>query len=81
MVSLGAWPLPGRQTQPGLYLAHAFGDPLKDFFQRFGLFSEEEFLAPQACVELREEMATARARAATASLRQVVRQETISTDV
>ena len=36
LIVLCAWPLPGRQTQPGLYLAHAFGDPLKDFFQRFG---------------------------------------------
>jgi hypothetical protein len=27
-----------------------------NFFQRFGLFSEEEFLEPQACVELREEL-------------------------
>ena len=36
LIVLCAWPLPGKQTQPGLYLAHAFGDPLKDFFSRFG---------------------------------------------
>ena len=36
VIVLCAWPLPGRETQPGLYLAHAFGDPLKDFFARFG---------------------------------------------
>ncbi len=36
LIVLCAWPLPGRATQPGLYLAHAFGDPLKDFFSRFG---------------------------------------------
>jgi PAT family beta-lactamase induction signal transducer AmpG len=34
-----AWPLPGRRTQPGLFLAHAFGDPLRDFFNRFGTFA------------------------------------------
>jgi MFS transporter, PAT family, beta-lactamase induction signal transducer AmpG len=36
LIVLCAWPLPGRPTQPGLYLAHSFGDPLKDFFGRFG---------------------------------------------
>ncbi len=36
LIVLCAWPLPGRPTQPGLYLAHSFGDPLKDFFARFG---------------------------------------------
>ncbi|MGE3475479.1 MAG: MFS transporter [Rhodospirillaceae bacterium] len=36
LIVLCAWPLPGRRTQPGLYLAHSFGDPLKDFFARFG---------------------------------------------
>lgn len=36
LIVLCAWPLPGKRTQPGLFLAHAFGDPLKDFFQRFG---------------------------------------------
>lgn len=36
LIVLCAWPLLGKPTQPGLYLAHAFGDPLKDFFSRFG---------------------------------------------
>lgn len=36
LIVLCAWPLPGKTTQPGLYLAHAFGDPLKDFFARYG---------------------------------------------
>lgn len=36
LIVLCAWPLPGRATQPGLYLAHSFGDPLRDFFSRFG---------------------------------------------
>jgi PAT family beta-lactamase induction signal transducer AmpG len=31
-----ASPLPGRTTRPGLYLSHAFGDPLADFFSRYG---------------------------------------------
>lgn len=36
LVILSAWPLPGKATQPGLYLAHSFGDPLKDFISRYG---------------------------------------------
>jgi len=36
LIVLCAWPLPGQPTQPGLYLAHSFGDPLRDFFSRFG---------------------------------------------
>lgn len=39
LIVLCAWPLPGKPTQPGLYLAHAFGDPLRDFFGRFGTFA------------------------------------------
>ena len=31
-----AWPLPGKPTQPGYFLSHVFGEPLSDFFQRFG---------------------------------------------
>ena len=38
-IVLCAWPLPGRRTQPGLFLSHAFGDPLRDFFNRFGAFA------------------------------------------
>jgi PAT family beta-lactamase induction signal transducer AmpG len=33
---LAAIPVPGLKTRPGLYLSHALGDPLADFFQRFG---------------------------------------------
>ena len=35
-VVLAAWPVPRLQTRPGLYLSDAFGDPLGDFFGRFG---------------------------------------------
>jgi len=35
-VVLAAWPLPGARTRPGLFLFHALGDPLADFFRRFG---------------------------------------------
>jgi PAT family beta-lactamase induction signal transducer AmpG len=35
-VVAAAWPVPRLQTRPGLYLSHAFGDPLGDFFGRFG---------------------------------------------
>jgi PAT family beta-lactamase induction signal transducer AmpG len=30
------WPMPRYRTRPGAYLAGSFGQPLKDFFQRFG---------------------------------------------
>jgi PAT family beta-lactamase induction signal transducer AmpG len=33
---LAAIPVPGLKTRPGLYLSHALGDPLADFFGRFG---------------------------------------------
>lgn len=33
---LACWPLPGIRTRPGAYLAGSFGQPLKDFFDRFG---------------------------------------------
>lgn len=36
LVILAAWPWPGRPTRPGLYLSHAFGEPLAEFFARFG---------------------------------------------
>ena len=36
VVVFAAWPLPGKPTQPGLYLSHAFGDPIADFVRRFG---------------------------------------------
>jgi len=33
---LSCWPIPGVKTRPGAYLAGSFGQPLKDFFARFG---------------------------------------------
>jgi PAT family beta-lactamase induction signal transducer AmpG len=36
IVFLAARPLPGARTRPGVYLGAALGDPLKDFFQRYG---------------------------------------------
>jgi PAT family beta-lactamase induction signal transducer AmpG len=35
IIVLAARPAPGVQTRPGLYLAAALGDPLKDFFARY----------------------------------------------
>jgi PAT family beta-lactamase induction signal transducer AmpG len=35
IIVLAAAPLPNVKTRPGLYLSHAFGDPLADFFSRF----------------------------------------------
>jgi PAT family beta-lactamase induction signal transducer AmpG len=32
---MACWPIPGRPTRPGAYLAGSFGAPLKDFFERF----------------------------------------------
>ena len=31
-----AWPLTGKPTQPGYFLSHVFGEPIGDFFARFG---------------------------------------------
>lgn len=36
VIVAAAWPLPGARTRPGLYLSRAFGEPLGDFFGRFG---------------------------------------------
>ena len=36
IIVAAAWPLPGVRTRPGLYLSRAFGEPLSDFFGRFG---------------------------------------------
>ena len=36
LLALACWPLPGRGTRPGAYLAGSFGQPLADFFRRFG---------------------------------------------
>jgi PAT family beta-lactamase induction signal transducer AmpG len=35
LLTLSAWPVPGRPTRPGAYLSQAFGTPLAVFFQRF----------------------------------------------
>ncbi len=35
-VALAASPIPGLRTRPGVFLFHALGDPLADFFRRFG---------------------------------------------
>ena len=34
-ILLAAWPMPGLRTRPGIFLSHAFGDPLSDFFRRY----------------------------------------------
>jgi PAT family beta-lactamase induction signal transducer AmpG len=36
VIGLAAWPIPKVRTRPGVYLSHALGDPLADFFRRFG---------------------------------------------
>jgi PAT family beta-lactamase induction signal transducer AmpG len=35
-VGLAATPIPNMRTRPGVYLFHALGDPLANFFARFG---------------------------------------------
>jgi PAT family beta-lactamase induction signal transducer AmpG len=35
LIFMATRPIPGVRTRPGLYLAAALGDPLKDFFQRY----------------------------------------------
>jgi PAT family beta-lactamase induction signal transducer AmpG len=35
-VALAASPIPRLRTRPGVFLFHALGDPLADFFRRFG---------------------------------------------
>src|SRR5688572_17123891 len=35
LVVLAALPIPGARTRPGLYLAGALGEPLRDFFRRY----------------------------------------------
>src|SRR5690606_38204190 len=36
VIALAAWPAPGRATRPGVYLSKGFGEPLGQFFGRFG---------------------------------------------
>jgi PAT family beta-lactamase induction signal transducer AmpG len=35
LLVLACWPLPGRKTRPGAYMAGSFGTPLADFYRRF----------------------------------------------
>lgn len=36
LIALACVPIPGVQTRPGAYLRRSYGQPLGDFFQRFG---------------------------------------------
>lgn len=36
LLTAACWPIPGFRTRPGAYLAGSFGEPLADFFIRFG---------------------------------------------
>lgn len=36
VIVLAAWPVPGVPTRPGIYLSSALGQPLVDFFGRYG---------------------------------------------
>jgi PAT family beta-lactamase induction signal transducer AmpG len=36
IIGVAATPIPRVRTKPGVYLFHAYGDPLSDFFERFG---------------------------------------------
>lgn len=36
LLVFACWPVPGFRTRPGAYLAASFGEPLADFFLRFG---------------------------------------------
>ncbi len=37
LIALACMPLPGMRTRPGVYLQRAYGEPLANFFGRFGL--------------------------------------------
>lgn len=39
LLALACIPLPGKPTRPGVYLRRAYGEPLGDFFTRFGMKS------------------------------------------
>ena len=45
VILIAAWPIPRLPTRPGVYLSSAFGDPLRDFFGRFGAVSASLILA------------------------------------
>ncbi|MBI1404605.1 MAG: MFS transporter [Caulobacter sp.] len=36
VIVVAAWPIPGMPTRPGVYLSSALGQPLVDFFGRYG---------------------------------------------
>jgi PAT family beta-lactamase induction signal transducer AmpG len=36
IIVVAAWPIPRVKTRPGIYLSAALGEPLRDFFRRFG---------------------------------------------
>jgi PAT family beta-lactamase induction signal transducer AmpG len=45
VIVVAAIPLPGVRTRPGLYLSAALGDPLRDFFTRYGAATAALILA------------------------------------
>jgi len=36
VIAVAVWPVPGVRTRPGAYLGTALGEPLKEFFNRYG---------------------------------------------
>jgi MFS transporter, PAT family, beta-lactamase induction signal transducer AmpG len=36
VIAAAVWPIPGARTRPGVYLGTALGEPLKEFFSRYG---------------------------------------------
>jgi PAT family beta-lactamase induction signal transducer AmpG len=36
VIAVAVWPIPGVRTRPGVYLSTALGEPLKEFFGRYG---------------------------------------------
>jgi MFS transporter, PAT family, beta-lactamase induction signal transducer AmpG len=36
VIAVSVWPVPGVRTRPGAYLGTALGEPLKEFFNRYG---------------------------------------------
>jgi PAT family beta-lactamase induction signal transducer AmpG len=36
IIAVAVWPVPGVRTRPGAYLGTALGEPLKEFFSRYG---------------------------------------------
>lgn len=36
VIAMAAWPIPRAPTRPGIYLSSALGQPLVDFFRRYG---------------------------------------------